>query len=760
MKLFVFVTSVSLALAQMPVKRVVLYKNGVGYFEHQVTVEGKQDISVSFSSGQLNDVLKSLTVLDLSGGRIAAIGYDATLPTDRKLSDIRLPVGDKGTLVEFLTAMRGARIETRNGSTALVGRLVSVERKTRAGAGPTLEVDLVSVLTDAGELRTAEVSPTFAVRLLEPGLAVKMGKYLDVLSVGREADERKIVISADGTGPRSLFVSYISEVPVWKATYRIVLGPKPLLQGWAIIDNTVGQDWDKVSLSLVAGAPQSFVQNLGQPQYARRPVVAVAETVNRAPQTFESGVVVGAARLAGVVRDGSGGAIAGVLVFVADLNGAALGNGVTNNQGQFEVDGLAEGVVQLRVSHSGYEATRTEGIALLSGTTVKRDLQLRLVPTGQASSVEAVVNRANATPPPMNRFERLRQFSLLQSAPIVRFLEPRLQTQPAVQAKELGDLFEYRIEHPVSIARNRSALVPILQAPVTIEKVSVWSEGAGGSRPQRALWLTNLTGLTLDAGTFSVAEAEAFAGEGVMEAIRPAEQRLLSYATDLAVTVTTALGSEKQRVARVVAKDGNLTLHQSMVERKSYTIRNNDPAARTLVLEHPVRAGYQLRGAAVPAETTATAMRFRVPVGAQQTVAFVVEEAKPMSTVYSIGQLDGPTIANFVTEGSINPAVEAALREVLAQSAIVVELFREAERLTDDQTRIVKDQERMRENLKALKGSVEEKALVQRYTRQLDEQENRLAELGQQADLLETKLKAAQVEFKRRIGSVGLDVTL
>ena len=89
-----------------------------------------------------------------------------------------------------------------------------------------------------------------------------------------------MTLAATGTGERQLFVSYISEVPVWKTTYRLVLtsksAKKPLLQGWAIVDNTVGEDWNNVDLSLVAGAPQSFIQQLSQPYYGRRAIVRFA----------------------------------------------------------------------------------------------------------------------------------------------------------------------------------------------------------------------------------------------------------------------------------------------------------------------------------------------------------------------------------------------------------------------------------------------------------------------------------------------------
>src|SRR5262249_56028425 len=118
----------------------------------------------------------------------------------------------------------------------------------------------------------------FRVKLLDGELSSRVGRYLDIASTGREADVRRMVVAAEGTGERDLLVSYISEVPVWKSTYRIVLGGKEaLLQGWAIVDNTVGQNWENVQLSLVAGAPQTFVQNLSQPYFSRRAMVPLPD---------------------------------------------------------------------------------------------------------------------------------------------------------------------------------------------------------------------------------------------------------------------------------------------------------------------------------------------------------------------------------------------------------------------------------------------------------------------------------------------------
>src|SRR5580692_1892038 len=141
-------------LDRLPIKRVVLYKNGVGYFEHLGPVKDRQDVSISFTSGQLNDVLKSLTVLDLDGGRITGVGYGSTAPADRQLGDLRLPVGEKTTLTELLGALRGAKLEVRSATGVITGRLLSVDRKTRMGGGATLEFDYVSLPTEGGEVKT------------------------------------------------------------------------------------------------------------------------------------------------------------------------------------------------------------------------------------------------------------------------------------------------------------------------------------------------------------------------------------------------------------------------------------------------------------------------------------------------------------------------------------------------------------------------------------------------------------------------------
>jgi hypothetical protein len=775
------------AAEPVPVQRVVLYKNGVGYFEHLGHVRDNQEVSISFTSGQLDDVLKSLTVLDLNGGTVTGVNYGSAAPLDRQLSALQLGTGEKTTLAELLGALRGAKLEIRNGTNVITGRLLSIERKTRMNSGTTLEVDYVALLTDSGEVKTAELSPAFSVRLLDAQLAGRVGKYLDVVSSSREPDERRMVISTAGKGERSLYVSYISEVPVWKTTYRVVLngkaGKKPLLQGWAIVDNTTGQSWEKVELSLVAGAPQSFIQKLSQPYYARRPVVALPDMAATTPQTFEAPTVMGGARVRGTVTDANGAVIPGAMVTVYDASNTAVSRVTTNANGNYEVAGLAEGQVRLVVEASGFQRAELAGVGATRNSAARNDVRLQVGDVAQSVTVSADSSVLNTSSAMASRSSGVGRNTgsggalggngsggRLYAPPIPpppsvlstesSTSDAREEMAAAAAGRDLGDLFEYKMKEPITILKNQSALVPIAQAPVEVEKVSIWSERTGSMRPRRALWLTNTSGLTLDGGSVSVLEEETFAGEGLVEAMRPNERRLIGYATDLAVAASVRQTVVPQRVTRVRVAHGVMIHMTEQRESKTYTFRNTDTAGRVIVLEHPVRPSFELRSDVKPVETTPVWLRFRVPVAAGQTATLLVDEAKPIETTYRVGMITASEIEVFVRERTIDKALEEALKKIVAQKAVADDLETKADAKDEEKKRIYDDQQRLRENMKALKGSAEERALLQRYTKQLNDQESQLEAISKEIEELNQKKEAAEAVHSHMIEELAFDVRL
>lgn len=326
--------------------------------------------------------------------------------------------------------------------------------------------------------------------------------------------------------------------------------------------------------------------------------------------------------------------------------------------------------------------------------------------------------------------------------------------------EDLGDLFEYKLKQPISIRKSQSALVPIIQADVSAEKVSIWNDRSRLPKPLRALWLENSRELTLDGGSFSVLESGVFAGEGIFDSIRPGEKRLVSYATDLALTPDTKTGAPAHRVTRARVSKGVLAIVKEESESKSYTFRNADSAPRTVIVEHPVRPGYDLRSAVKPIETSAGSMRFRLEAPARQTATLIVDEARPVEATYQIASLNTDQIALFVQERSIDAALESALKSVVAQKIVVANIESQKDAREEEGKKIYDDQQRLRENIKALKGSPEEKALIQRYTKQLNDQETRLEQLNKEVEALGAKQEAAQAELDRMVQALAFDIHL
>ena len=742
---------------------------------------------MDFTSAQLNDVLKSLTVLDLSGGRIKGVDYNSEAPLARRLATLRLALGERPTMAEFLGALRGARLEVRSGNgRALVGKLLSVERKTRtgAGAGGTVEIDEISVITDTGEVRSVDLGSATSVRIAEKDLQAEVGRYMNLIAASRDQDVRRMTISTTGTGERNLYLSYISEVPIWKTTYRIVLpakaDKKPLLQGWAIVDNTVGEDWDNVELSLVAGAPHSFIQQLSEPFYGRRPVVALPESVQLTPQTHAATLMRGNGRLAGTVTDPSGAVVPGANVRLLDENNGVVAQTTTESNGQYSFSGVSPGSYRVEIERQGFQKNLISGLDVAPGEN-QFNTQLRL--GSSTETVEVSAGLATAVQTQSAMVGTVGKLSGVANRPhvgvgsrsgggigggtfraglsVASLEEARAMGEAAASGRELGDLFEYKLKDRVTLKKNQSALVPIAQTEIEAEKISLWNRTAGSGRPLRGLWLKNTSPLTFDGGSFSVLENEVFAGEGLTDPIKPGERRLISYATDLGLLVEASKDNQPQHVTRVKILKGVLTHVSELHERTLYVARNQEDASRTLVIEHAARPDWQLtRGSKEPEEKAPGEYRFRLEVPSKATASLPVEEVRTLSSNYALSDITEDQIGVFIKQGTITPEMADALKRVTAQKAVVAKLEEEMENRQKDIDRIVEDQGRLRENMKALRGSAEEKALLQRYTRQLDEQETQIDTLRKKIRETEGQRDKANRQLEKLVDELQIEATL
>jgi hypothetical protein len=777
---------------RLPVKRVVLYKNGVGYFEHSARVRGTQELNIDFTTAQLNDVLNSLTVVDLGAGHIGGVRFNSIAPLSERLKALRLPLSEGTSRDDFLNALRGTRVEVRNGSASGTGRVLSVEtRKTLNPRGEQLtEVTELSLVTDGGELRSFEMGPATSVRIADRDLSEDVGRYLNLIGSAKAMDLRRMTISATGEGERDVFVSYISEVPVWKSTYRILLSDKladpPLIQGWAVVDNTIGEDWKGVRLSLVAGAPQSFIQQISQPYYVRRPVVALPQEMTLTPQTHEmalmaapppsngpgEGVGIGSGRggglgpgegggvgggaysVGGAVSGVPGGLMAGVrggLVgptglegIVRDQGGAVIPNArltLTNN-----ASGASETVRADSNGHYRFENAQAGDSTL----TVESPGFQRL----DMNNLSVSSNRMNHVHPTLMMGTSAQNVEVMAANPSGGVLGKLEEQQLEAEGKEIGDLFEYDIKQAVTIDKNQSALVPIVQAHIDAEKVTLWN--ADSAAALRALWLTNSSGQTLDAGSFNVLEGDTFAGQGLLEAVRPGEKRLVSYAPDPALRVKVEDDFSEKPISKIVINKGLMLTTREQRQKKTYKISNSDVTPRQVVIEHPARPEWKLADNLKPEESSASFYRFRVNVNPKESAQLVVEESKPETATLALTNLTSDQVKMLTRQQRITPAMEQAFRRLLDQKNGIAALDAQLQARQQELDAIGSDQARLRENMKALKGSAEEKALLERYTRELNAQEDRLAALHSQISELQGKREQAAERLDQILNEVTL----
>ena len=273
----------------LPIRKVILYKHGVGYFEHQGTIQNDAVIELAFKQSEMNDVLKSLTVLDLSGGIIQSISYESTQPLTRQLSEIALTIPDDQALTGLLTQIKGAKVAVEIGGRQLEGTVAGIEKVMDEEDDIITPMHFLTLLIGGDSLQAVDLRQVKKISLLDDSLKHDLQHLLELLIATKKKDQKHLTIYTQGKGERTLFASYVLEAPIWKTSYRILLDDdKSLIQGWALIDNTQDVDWNHVDLTLVAGLPVSFVHDLYSPRYQKRPVVEVPQGTAYAPPLIEA----------------------------------------------------------------------------------------------------------------------------------------------------------------------------------------------------------------------------------------------------------------------------------------------------------------------------------------------------------------------------------------------------------------------------------------------------------------------------------------
>jgi hypothetical protein len=280
--------------ADIPIREVILYKSGVGYFERAGALSPGESARLDFKAEDMNDVLKSLTLQDRNGGKVTGLRYDSSQPLEQKLAEFPFKIEGQASLSSFLDQVKGARIEMKFAAETVSGTIVSARLAASEDKKPDREQ--VVLFLDSGDLRTFDLAAASSIRFADPKLQGQLKDYLTAVNQARSKEKRSIYIDSSDAKDRQIAASYMLPTPIWKSSYRLIFNEKdePTLEGWAIIDNTTGEDWNNVHLAVVSGRPVSFISQLYEPRYVIRQTAGLGEDQAVGPQVY-GGVIGGVA---------------------------------------------------------------------------------------------------------------------------------------------------------------------------------------------------------------------------------------------------------------------------------------------------------------------------------------------------------------------------------------------------------------------------------------------------------------------------------
>lgn len=650
--------------AEIPIRQIVLYKSGVGYFERSGELRTGESAVLEFKAGDMNDVLKSLTIEDQSGGKITGLRYDSSQPLADKLAEFPFRVDGQQSLSGFIDQVKGARIEMKSGSETLSG--VVVAARIIAASDKSAEREQLVLLLDSGELRTLDLSAYSSIRFPDEKLQSQLRDYLAALDQARSKEKRRVYIDAAGAAGRRIVASYMLPVPLWKSSYRLIFSDagQPTLEGWAIVDNTTGEDWENVRLSVVSGRPVSFISRLYDARFLERPVVDLPDERAQGPLLHE---------------------------------------------GSFE---------------------QLEQFAKLQKAPA-----MAPAPAMARKAMSSIASLGTGNAPENVRVDALSSVSV------------------NTESRDLGDLFEYSFSTPVTVKKNESTMLPFVQQKIGARKLLIYAESYG-QNPMSAAELTNSTRKTLDGGPITVFEGASYSGEALMEPLRAGDKRLISYAVDLGTRITTQFDATRDFVREVHVSRGMLTSRSAVQETKTYTIRNVDAKAKTLIIEHPVRQGYRLL-TLKPIETTFNAYRFEVKLAADATEKFPVAEERLYDSTVAISNLNPDVLLAYIQNKSLSETARRQLKQVSDQKRLIAENEQSTHTTETEISDLIRDQERIRQNLTSLNHVSGQQDPVQKYSRQLADQETRLAALRDTLGDLRKKHTALQTSLDALIENLN-----
>ncbi len=683
----------------LPITRVILFNSGVGHFTRSGEITNDARIDLTFPEQDINDLIKSMVLEDMSEkGRISAVTYDSRDPIDRTLKSFAINLNGSPTFPQILSQARGEKVEVTMLTTAvgqpgtLQGSIMGVEKKKEASKDGSLEVDVINLWCAEG-VRSIKLNDIARLRFSNPVIENEIRRALETLALSHDSQKKAVSLNFSGEGKRKVRVSYVIENPIWKTSYRLVLSQ----EGKPYL-----QGW-----AVVENATDEDWHEVGMGLISGRPISFKMDLYN--PLYVQRPMV--EPELFASLRPPT---------YAGGFGFGGGGPGLASMEQEKDGKGM-EGKNRQLAGKPG------------SSLQLKRDSsRLRSKDIAETQHLKQLADEMN------------QRMDVGRAAPSV------------ATASQLGDYFQYLIDVPVSLGRQKSALLPIVNKDIDGQRVSIYNPNVQAKHPLLGLKFKNTAGMNLSQGPITVFEGSTYAGDTRILDVQKNEERLVSYAIDLGTEVSAKNGNNTSRITKVKAHKGIIYTETLIREEKVYDIVNRTDKDRVLLIEHPNRKGqgFKFTGKNQPSEETADLFRFESKIASGKTVNYSVVEERSQGTQISLSNSPDDQIRWVINLKESSEALKGKLREALGIKATWDNSRRELDNINRRIQTITQDQNRIRQNLREVP---KESKAYKTYLTKFDEQETEMTSLHEKLKEMQKQEEVSRKHYEEFLSNLTVE---
>ena len=705
----------------LQLSKVVLYRNGVGYFERGGKVSG-ESFTLRVRKDQVNDLLKSLTVVERTGGRAVSISMPLDPRSWANAAIATLGPGS-GSLAEVLDKLRGTDVTLTTRSGWVRGRILLVEAirpdgsQRAAGDESSHDQDYTVTLIDNEHLEIERLSKVTGITLHNGDISLQFQRSLDATAGEGMFQQVDVTIRLAGKSSHDLVVSYVVGAPIWKPTYRVVLPEKgkgsALLQGWAVVDNTTGEDWRNVTLSLTSGAPIAFRYDLHTPRDVQRTDLSAVGTARHAQASVGESTYAQPAAPASVEP------------------APAMGGAGTS-------------------------------MSLDEGKMGKKD--------SKRPPAKTKAPRPSSTPAAdkseMSKEEDGRYYDadLAPSAVDAEHLAQSMQAN--TRAANISGLSRYDLGEKLTVPDGTSTMVAIINQQVEGEETFLFKPGGGGlgyeANPYRVIRFKNSTPFALESGPISIYSGGSFVGEGISEPVSANVAVTIPFAVESSLLVASSqqFAGDEMRLIKIVR--GVMEVEQFSRRTTTWTVKSQLPRTEdtTLYVRHSKAGGnFELAPRPPDTEDLPDAYLIKLVLKSGQTEAKldVIEQTPSRQTLSIWEGRSLVLLEGILAQGNLDPTIRAALQPIVKLRQDVGRIDTELEGKVRTRAELDQRAQETRANLEAIKRDPAAGALRKRLSDRLEQFTKDGDKLGR--DLVELQTKRTELKIALEDALQNLDLT-